>query len=46
MKFPSNLNCDGKIFSEMGPWRGKMIVTTEDTIYREQESLTKTATTN
>ena len=22
MKFPSHLNCDGKIVSEMGPWTG------------------------
>ena len=25
MKFPSHLNCDGKIVSEMGPWAGPLL---------------------
>ena len=38
MKFPLNLNCDGKIDSEMGPWYDMM---TRQCFYWERSIITK-----
>ena len=41
MKFPSHLNCDGKIVSEMGPWITSLVLGHFDDCVSDIEAILK-----